>query len=371
MSIAVFRVDASLNIGNGHVMRCLTLADTLRQHGIESHFICRLHCGNLLQFIEEKNYKVHALKLVETKTKHLGHKSLDHKSWLGSDVRTDALLTLSVLASLNAPVDWLIVDHYALDEVWEKMFRSACKKIMVIDDLADRVHDCDILLDQTYLRSKTDYSNLLPKRSVCLLGVQYALLRPEFIKYREYSFNRRINPKIEQLLVSLGGVDKENATGDVLNFLQLSNLSKSCRVVVVLGSNAPWVASVKKQATQMELEVKVLVNEKNMAKVMADSDFCIGAAGGTTWERCCVGLPTFLLQLADNQKKILEELSRTDTAIALNEPRDINLYLEDESRLKTMLNKLSIRSRLLCDGLGAEKTVKYMKKISHEKRHIA
>ena len=369
MSIAVFRVDASLNIGNGHVMRCLTLAEVLRQHGTESHFICSLHDGNLLQFIEEKNYKIHPLKVAETK--HLGHKSLDHKSWLGNDVRTDALLTLEVLTSLNAQVDWLIVDHYALDEAWEKMFRSVCKRIMVIDDLADRAHDCDILLDQTYLRSKTDYSDLLPKRNVCLLGAQFALLRPEFLKYREYSFKRRINPKIEQLLVTLGGVDKANITGDVLNFLQFSNLRKSCRVVVVLGCNAPWVESIKKQAAQMEFEVKVLVNEKNMAKVMAESDFCIGAAGGTTWERCCLGLPTFLLQLADNQKKILEELSRTDSAVALNEPRDINLYLEDENLLEALLNKLSMRSRLLCDGLGAEKTVKYMKKISHEKRHIA
>ena len=119
---------------------------------------------------------------------------------------------------------------------------------MVIDDLADRVHICDLILDQTYGRNEEDYSDYVPKNCQILLGPQYALLRPEFKQWRDYSLKRRVQPVFKQLLITMGGVDPDNITGRVLEILQQCDLPEDLSITIVMGGTAPHLKTIKQQA---------------------------------------------------------------------------------------------------------------------------
>jgi UDP-2,4-diacetamido-2,4,6-trideoxy-beta-L-altropyranose hydrolase len=242
-----------------------------------------------------------------------------HAHWLGTDWATDAQDTQQTLrARKGQPVDWLVVDHYALDACWEESLRRQAKRIMVIDDLADRPHLCDLLLDQNLGRSKRDYEGLLKCKTTSLIGPHYALLRPEFAALRAHSLARRqTNPQLRRLLITMGGVDADNATGKVLTALQRCNLPVDLQVSVVMGPHAPWLAQVQAQAAQMPWLTEVSVGVANMAQLMAESDLAIGAAGSTSWERCCLGVPTIQIVLAQNQEAIAHALSRAGAAFML------------------------------------------------------
>ena len=316
---AVFRVDASLHIGTGHVMRCLTLADALSAKGAHCQFICRPHEGHLINFIRSKSYTVHTLAVedvgAEVKTKSLNPAdNLMHSHWLGASQTQDAAACAPILAA--QPPDWLVVDHYALDAHWENALAPHYRKLMVINDLADRLHTCDILLDQTFGRSADAYRGLVPEPCQLLCGSAYALLRPEFAAQRSYSLQRRTHPVLRQLLITMGGVDKGNATGQVLQALRHCSLPKECAITVVMGAMAPHLEDVCRQAKNMPWATRVLVDVGNMARLMADSDLAIGAAGATAWERCCLGLPSLMTVLAENQQEVSSALVQAGAAVS-------------------------------------------------------
>ncbi len=345
--LMIFRCDASIRIGNGHVMRCLTLADSLSEQGVNCCFISRFHEGNMVGYIKQRGYETYCLPVIKQISDDIQCKPFDYQQWLGADVRTDARETLKIIKKISAnPIDWIIVDHYALDKAWEQILRTYCKRIMVIDDLANRAHDCDLLLDQTFDRSVEDYENLTPTLCIRLTGSQYALLRPEFAELREYSLMRRQTSEFKQLLITLGGVDKDNVTESVLNNLQGCNLSHDCRIVIVMGSNAPWIEAVKKQAAQLEWQTDVLINIENIALLVAESDLCIGAAGTSSVERCCHGLPTLLIVAADNQIETAKKLETYGAVINLGISGSDNMknldfslksLIEDRSRYNTLV----------------------------------
>lgn len=307
---ALFRADASWQIGSGHIMRCLTLADALTARGVGCQFICRAHEGNLIKLIHLKGYVAHVLPM-EPGGDVSAH-NITHSHWLGATPERDAEDCLSILAAQRP--DWLIVDHYALDLRWEQVLSPCCDLMMVIDDLADRKHVCDILVDQTFGRKNSDYDLLVPASCQLLCGSRFALLRPEFAAIRPYSLSRRTQPALRELLITMGGVDKDNATGQVLDALHTSALPSNCRITVVIGEAAPWLSDLQKQARGMPWQTRVLAGVTDMAKLMADSDLAIGAAGATSWERCCLGLPTLMLVLADNQHKVAQGLDRAGAA---------------------------------------------------------
>lgn len=295
-----FRADASIDIGTGHVMRCLTLAEALRQRGAECLFVCREHPGNLIAQIQERGFRTFALPSGDGVSSD-GTGRPVHAGWLQASVDTDARQTREALA--GSCHDWLVVDHYAIDAEWEGRLRPSCDRILVIDDLADRRHDCDLLLDQNLGRRREDYAPLVSARCEVLVGPAHALLRPEFAAVRGASLVRRQTVEsIRHLLIAMGGVDKDNATAAVLASLVGSALPVDCRISVVMGSNAPWLDDVRVKAASLTWPVDVRVDVRNMADLMADADLAIGAAGTTAWERCCVGLPCLTLVLADNQR---------------------------------------------------------------------
>ena len=356
MTIA-FRTDASLQIGTGHVVRCLTLADALQADGAQCHFICREHPGNLIAQIRQRGFAVSVLpaatKALITDEQDVETHS-NYAAWLGAEWATDAAQTKAGVGA--TAVDWLIVDHYALDARWEQILRPLCRKLMVIDDLADRPHDCDLLLDQNLGRDVGDYSQLVPEGCIVLAGPHYALLRPEFAALRDESLRRRATPQLKHLLITMGGVDQADATGKVLEALQDCPLPADLRITVVMGPHAPWLERVQLLAKLMPEPTEVKVNVNNMAQLMADSDLAIGAAGSTSWERCCVGLPTLIVVLAENQRNGATALEQSGSVKLLDSVDAIPHALRSILGLLVTtdaLSQLSQKSCLVTDGQGA------------------
>lgn len=356
-----FRTDASLQIGTGHVMRCLTLADALTAGGAQSRFICRAHEGNLIEFIRGKGFDVDALPLLPSPGSDTGSEP-PHHHWLGATQAEDALACAPILAEERP--DWLIVDHYALDARWEQTLAPYYRKLMAIDDLADRPHACDILLDQTLGRDAEDYLALVPTSCHSLCGSRYALLRPEFAALRPYSLQRRAQPILRELLINMGGVDKDNTTGQVLQALNTCPLPANCRITVVMGATAPWLDKVQNQAQEMRWPTQVLAGVGKMAQLMADSDLAIGAAGTTAWERCCLGLPAIILILADNQKEVAHNLAGASAALVIEEDREITERLAELLvpliEQPASLLDMSRSAMGILDGNGAETIARHI-----------
>lgn len=358
----VFRCDASIQIGSGHVMRCLTLANEMAQQGAECSFICRRHHGNLIEKIQEHGYEVYPLPLESDSYVESNNKAvLAHANWLVSTQQRDAELSCSIVEQIKP--NWLIVDHYSLDEIWEKRLRQYCKKIMVIDDLADRKHNCAVLLDQNFGRDPQDYAAYVNEDCELLCGSNYALLRPEFAEWRSYSLERRQHNKLASILINLGGVDKDNITTKILKVLQTKSLPDHCSITIVMGSTSPWIEAVKQQAAIMQWRTVVKVGVDNMAELMANSNLAIGAAGSTSWERCCLGLPTIILVLADNQQVIASALEAVGAALIF----DITMleaeplaFAQGIESVAPKMREMSKTASKVTDGLGASRLSRFL-----------
>ncbi|PWR24045.1 UDP-2,4-diacetamido-2,4,6-trideoxy-beta-L-altropyranose hydrolase [Zavarzinia compransoris] len=346
-----FRADAAVEIGTGHVMRCLTLADALARAGAACLFVCRDLPGHLLPAIEARGHAVHLLPAAGDFVPRAGDPP--HAAWAATPWERDAAETAAALASF-AP-DLIVLDHYAFDARWEGV-AAAGRRLLVIDDLADRPHRAEILLDQTLGRRARDYDGLLPAATLRLLGPAFALLRPEFAARRAESLARRRAPRLSRLLVAMGGIDKGNATGAVLGRLARTALPADLSIDVVMGGAAPFLDAVRGQAAAMPVPTRVLVDVADMAGLMTAADLAIGAAGGTSWERCCLGLPSLTLVLADNQAGIAHALAGAGAALPLGRaeapgwPERLAAALADPP-----LAELAARAADLCDGQGAER----------------
>ena len=362
----VIRVDASCNIGTGHVIRCLTLAKELRKFGMEAVFICREHPGNLNFLVKRKGFEVHQLPAHIIKTSYNIESGFPYVDTLGAPWSQDAEETRRVIKKLGEP-DWLVIDHYAIGQSWHEVLRSNVKKIFVIDDLANRIHDCDMLLDQTYGRKISDYKDLVPENCKTLLGASFALLRSQFRKLRISARKKRRKTKgVQRIFISLGGMDVDNVTGLVLQGLEKIEWNQRLEIDVVLSNGAPHLSNIKKIANQSDLNVKLHFDVDYIAELMLDADLAIGAGGSTAWERCCLGLPTLTITTADNQKKVIDVLVSTGAAIHLGDSshfcydslikRVVQLLCKDDACKKWRL--LSNNAFKLCDGNGVKRVVR-------------
>lgn len=351
----LIRTDASLEIGSGHVMRCLSLADALRVNGVHCQFMCREHPGNLIALIRARGFAVQALPTGAAG----GDGSTAHAAWLGASVREDIKACLPILR--NWLPDWLLVDHYALEATWEAAIRPYCQRLLVIDDLADRRHVCDLLLDQNLGRRAGDYFGLVPPSCRLLIGSEFALLRTEFATWREESLRRRRSASLQRLLITLGGGDKDNWTRAVLQSLKHSSLPQNCVIDVVLGTQSPWLEDVCANARELPWTVMVEKGVDDMARRMALADLAIGAAGGSSWERCCLGVPTLLLVIAANQYPAASALQEAGAALLLPSselshalPESLALLQREPWRLEQM----SLQAAGVCSGAGVSFLVK-------------
>ncbi len=368
-SLAVaFRVDASTLIGSGHVMRCLTLADALAEAGARCFFVMRQKPGSQEGAVRSRGHQVWMLSSGGAEqSANDSENEPPHAGWLGVSWEADASDTLQALKGIE--LDWLVVDHYALDQRWETQVLACCKRLMAIDDLADRKHQSDLLLDQNLGREPHDYDGLLPGDTKKLIGSDYALLRPEFRRARAMSLEARQTRETGNILVSMGGVDAANVTCNVLRVLDTIEVVSAYRVTVVLGAACPHIDEVTEQAESMRLATRVVVNANNMAELMSQADLAIGAAGGSAWERCCLGLPSLLVVMADNQRPGAEALKRAGASICLGWPDAIEEALPRAMRevlAAGSLPQMSQNAAAICDGLGVQRVADALREGSDE-----
>jgi UDP-2,4-diacetamido-2,4,6-trideoxy-beta-L-altropyranose hydrolase len=351
---AVFRVDASAKMGVGHLMRCLTLAESLRERDVQIHFICREHTGSLIALLQQKTMPVTALPASLANDTALGE---DYAAWLGVTQADDAEQTVEALNGEKP--DWLVIDHYGLDIEWEQRLRPHVNKLMVIDDLANRRHDCDVLLDQNYSAGgEQRYAGLVSDTCKLLVGPGYALLRPEYAAYRKTL--RARDGQVGRVLVFFGGSDPQNMTGLALEALSHAELCHLA-VDVVIGTNNSHREALERQS-HARPQTMIYGLRPHLADLMVQADLAIGAGGATTWERMCLGLPTVVISIADNQRPASEALAEAKLIYYAGHFPDVKMdqliqLIKQLGCDTEKLSELSIRNRHQVDGLGALRLV--------------
>lgn len=317
----VFRTDASADIGSGHVMRCLTMAQALAAQGHATTFLSS----------DETPETVPALV----------------KS--GFDIKP---------SEATPECDWLIVDHYGLDAGYESAARDWAKKIAVIDDLADRPHECDLLIDTTYGRSPEDYKSLVPEKNCHLLcGSEYALLRPQFAQARPASLARS-DGSLNRILIFFSSTDPHDLTGRSLEALE--GLDQALSLDVIIGAHHPDKTGLKARAKNSKHSVSFHENVSDMAALMAAADLAIGAGGTTSWERCALGLPAIIIEIVDNQRFLAKKLAEAGVVMNLGwhesvEVQDIEKAVQSFSDTPQTLKDMSAQAAAICDGRGADR----------------
>ncbi|RTY34217.1 UDP-2,4-diacetamido-2,4,6-trideoxy-beta-L-altropyranose hydrolase [Chlorobium phaeovibrioides] len=354
MNIA-FRVDASAQIGTGHFMRCLTLAQNLHFRGVAIRFVSRLLPEYLCDMLSERGYEC---ILLDGASSDSLTDDLSHSHWLACSQQRDAQDCEQALA--DRTWEWLIVDHYALDARWESALRKRAKHIFVIDDIADRQHDCDILLDQNFYADMGGrYSGKVPPHCRLLLGPQYALLRDEFRRQR-VDVKVRIGP-VKRVLVFFGGIDAENYTGraiDVLSHTKRNGLL----VDVVIGIQHPFREQIESSCS--EHKFTCYVQTGSISELMAKADLAIGAGGSATWERCCLGLPTIAIATAANQLTQVGDAAGEGLLYSPEIDKDfvglVQRHLGALIENSNLRNLISQRAMGAVDGLGVFRIARKM-----------
>ncbi|WP_411870128.1 UDP-2,4-diacetamido-2,4,6-trideoxy-beta-L-altropyranose hydrolase [Vulcanococcus limneticus] len=313
MTRVLFRCDASLSIGSGHVMRCRTLARELQRRGAGITFLCRRQPGDLIGLLEQE-FPVLALPEQPLAVCEGLEGRYLYGAWLGCSQHTDAAQCLQALGEAGiTSASWLVADHYGLDARWESQLLAglaggdALPKLLVIDDLADRPHQLDLLLDQNFFGEATEqrYQGLVPPHCRQLLGPHYALLGPEYAQLHPL-----VPPRTElrRVLVFFGGVDPANLTGRALEAL-LDPALADLAVDVVLGLQSPQRQAVEELVARRP-HTTLHGSLPSLAGLIARAGLAIGAGGSTTWERACLGLPSLVVAIAANQLPFAQTLDQ-------------------------------------------------------------
>lgn len=290
----LFRADASVRLGSGHVMRCLALAQELTALGGECHFVCSQTDGNLNDVISQLGYPLYTLTGA-------------------ADEQQDAAQTLR---QLTQSYQLLIIDHYALAQQYCSALRQRCKYIMVIDDLANRLHDCDMLLDQNLLpQAEQRYAELVPVHCEKLLGPRFALLRQEFYQPVKHRLPNHI-------LIGFGGSDEQNLTTMAIKALQ--QLKPGLFTAdIVIGANNPWRADITQQLACLP-NVQLHVQCNYMATLMYRARLMLGAGGASHWERCICSLPGLVVTVAENQQATTAYLDHLGACVWLGQAAEMS-----------------------------------------------
>jgi UDP-2,4-diacetamido-2,4,6-trideoxy-beta-L-altropyranose hydrolase len=322
MQRALFRADATPQLGGGHIYRCLTLAHALAAEDWTCSFACNEGAEGVVPWLARSPFR-----------------------------RVDPN------APRPEPVDLLVVDHYDLAADYESACRSWAKQILVIDDLANRRHDADMLIDQNVGRQSADYVAIVPRHCRLLIGPAFALLRPAFGRRRLAGWRQRRD--VRRVLVAMGATDPANATSVALSGLaDVPDLA----IDVVLGAAATHLNSVRDQVRALGDRCRVLVDvdDDAIAALIDVADLAIAAAGGSAWERCCLGLPTLLVILADNQRSAADHLHAVGAVrllgahpglTAADVAAAVRALIDDPATVA----KLSRVAAGVCDGLGARR----------------
>lgn len=346
----VFRVDASQHIGSGHVMRCLVLAKVLRLEGHTVVFATRRQTSDLNTFINDKGFEL--IHLIQPTLWKTPKNTADYAAWLQVSEEQDYQDFVSKVEN----ADLVIVDHYGINADWHrKVKRYLACTLMVIDDLV-RKHDADIVLDQTLNRCASEYTDFHP--CLALTGTDYALLKPDFARVRERLQTQL--PHKHTLLISMGGIDQPNASLSVLHALQ--NEAQKLPTTVLLSKRSPNYEQVKSFALANSEWVEHIEFVDDMPIFMGQYSIMIGAPGSTSWERACLGIPSIIVPIADNQNTIAQQLEEANAVkvvklnnIANELPGALQEIITDWQRYRT-------HNLALCDGLGCKRVTLQLKR---------
>jgi UDP-2,4-diacetamido-2,4,6-trideoxy-beta-L-altropyranose hydrolase len=346
------RVDASAAIGTGHFLRCLTLADALQERGSRVRFACR-HVPQHLRDLALR--RGHEIAVLNSRPKE-SPVELPHSEWLGCPQGADAQDSIQALGG-NA-WDWLVVDHYGLDARWELALRAVAGRVLAIDDLADRVHDCDVLLDQNlYADMRARYAGKAPAHCQLLLGPRHALLRQEFRRLHDVAVPRE--GVVQRVLVSFGGVDSANFTATAIEAVATM---KGLQIDVVIGAQHPDRGRIESACAAMDFACHV--QTERIAELMASADLAIGGGGSSTWERCSVGLPALTYAIAANQRQLVEDAALEGLLYAptrgSRDAASMSMHLRALVDNPALLRGMSVRGLKMVDGRGTDRVLRAM-----------
>lgn len=347
-----FRVDSGQAIGGGHLCRCITLANAVRREfNAQCYFVMRDHPGNQVSLIEQGGFDYVLLPL-ERPVDYFNGKYTD---WVGTEWKQDAEQTEETLQNWSKlqSFDWLVVDHYGLDEKWERRFSKKGIKVGVIDDLVNRKHAGSFLVDQTCGRSPNEYRDLVTSSMSLLTGEKYCILRPEFTQYRDKALNaRRQFTSLKNVLVNFGSTDPHNHTAKALKGIEQVLIQHNANATVIVGSSCPHLDAIKAVIKSLACSCELHVDVENMASLLVDIDVAVGAAGASTWERCILGIPTILLKTASNQKDVIQRVIETGAALEYKGEPDSPLLGVMLNSLLLEYSTISKAASSLVDGSG-------------------
>jgi UDP-2,4-diacetamido-2,4,6-trideoxy-beta-L-altropyranose hydrolase len=335
----VFRVDASRTIGSGHATRCLTLADALASRGFRSTFLMADTAGSVLDEVARRGHILVKLR--------------------AEDPESSAL---EALRSLGRAPEWLVVDSYGIERTWETEASSCAARLMVVDDLANRSHQCDLLLDQNfYLDLQSRYAGLVPQECVTLLGPGFALLRREFGVARDALPGRE--GTVRRVLTFFGGSDVSRLSARALEALRIADLGVEVDAILGDGNeDAEALRSVYGNSRGVRLWDSV----QNMATMMASADLAIGAGGATTWERCFLGLPSLAVVVADNQAETTAAVASVGATVNLGWHESVTAeqiateLVRAVSNPDALAEMSKLAQQLVGDTIGTERVVDAM-----------
>jgi UDP-2,4-diacetamido-2,4,6-trideoxy-beta-L-altropyranose hydrolase len=336
----VFRVDSSDIIGTGHVYRCLNLAYQYKKDNIS--FICKNHYYNLNSKIEE-NYKVYPLLLNNNI-----NISLDINTWLGESQIDDLNKTIDTIKDNNLVIDWLIIDHYAIDKIWEEGIKRYVKNICVIDDFTNREHNCNILLNQqiSYEEGIIKYKNIINNDCILYCGNDYLLLHPKYFNYT--NFEKQFQNHIKRINIFMGGSDIYNITDKIIDICNKYNMLIQNKIIfdVIIGKSNKNYEMILNKVKKLN-NFNIYYDLEFIGELMEKADLCIGAPGATSYERCLMKTPTLCICIAENQKTIVNKLIESNIikylgTIEDNYEKKILEYLDYFNKNINELKKMSI-----------------------------
>lgn len=360
MKIA-FRVDAGTEIGRGHLSRCLAIATEAKKQGVtQCYFLMREHNGHFSSEVEKFGFGVINIPLAFIPD----YGNANYCDWVGGCSNEDADFFLSALKCLGfSKDDWVVIDHYGLNDSYERRFVNEGYKVCVIDDLVNRKHQCNLLIDQTCGRLADEYSTLINADTIILAGERFCMLRPEFPEYREFALNRRKGFKlIEQVFVNFGSTDPSNITTKVISDIDSYCFSNGISIKLAVGSACPHIRAINKQIQNAQADIELLVDANNVAKLMSEADIAIGAAGSATWERCVLGLPTILVKTAENQSDVVNKVVSYNAAIYhdLNAVHQAELFERAIESVVHNYSEISQNASSLVDGQGLQRVINHI-----------
>lgn len=360
----VIRVDASIHIGSGHVMRCLVLAKALKNQGHDVCFVSRVQPGDMVDFIMQQQFTVMTLELPLTPL--TPQNSADYDAWLQVSELDDAADTIALIDKL----DVMIVDHYGINILWEQQVKKQMHcQVMAIDDLV-RPHAVDFILDQTFSRHGSEYkesinavaavNNILTTPKI-LTGCQFALLAPRFAALRSQAACKRLNTYEPKVLISMGGIDTPNASLQALQCLE--RLPIKPVVTVLLSKRSPHYETLRAFCQTRSEWVTHIEFTHTMPELMLEHDVSIGAPGSTSWERACLGLPSIVVPLAENQQQICTVLASVGAVLPVELDHINNELLPAYHHMLANWTQFQEVNLRLCDGLGSLRVVQHLEQL--------